>query len=56
MPRVIHDLEYLKKDAMTMKETLNQIRNNIEGIEQKTEKSVSSLSEVDKIKSRMEDR
>jgi len=56
MPRVIQDLDFLSKDALEMKETLEGIKREIEAATLKADKSVLSLREIDQIKERMEER
>ena len=56
MPRVAHDLEFLQKDAATLRQTLSDIKSGLETTERKTESSVKTLGEIDRVKGRMEER
>jgi len=56
MPRVAHDLEFLQKDAATLRQTLSEIKSGLETTERKTESSVKTLGEIDRVKGRMEER
>lgn len=56
MPRVAHDLEFLHKDSANLKQTLGDIKKGLESSEKRTESSLKSLSEIDRVKGRMEDR
>jgi hypothetical protein len=56
MPRAVHDLEFLQKDAANLREALGEIRKGLESTEKKTETSLKSLGEIDRVKGRMEER
>jgi len=55
IPRVMHDLELVKKDAQAMKDTVDLARGNLEAFEQKTDSSVRTLITLDLVKTRMEE-
>jgi len=56
MPRVVHDLDFLHKDAAALRETLGTIHRGLEANQRKTDTSLRSLGEIDSVKGRMEDR
>jgi len=52
LPRVLHDIENISKEAETLKHKMSLVKQEIANVEKNTGKSIAALERIDKIKSK----